>query len=81
MRSAKEQEWFPYSLKTTCYILVNQNGVVTQVSHSKKEMQEAYTAVVNDLATLYAVWPGQWRSDLFIIDDLDLFANAVGISK
>ena len=25
---------------------------------------------------LYAVWPGNWSSDLFIIDDLDAFAKA-----
>ena len=72
MRSAKEQEYFPYDSKTTCYILIGKNGEVNQVSHTIKELQEAYNAVKNDSATLYAVWPGQWRSDLFIIDDINL---------
>lgn len=81
MRSAKEQEWFPYDSKTTCYFLVGKEGSVTQVSHTIKELQEAYNKVLNNLATLYAVWPGQWRSDLFIIDDLNTFADAVGIQR
>jgi len=25
---------------------------------------------------IYAVWPGRWRSDLFIIDDLAAFCIA-----
>ena len=81
MRSAKEQEYFPYDSKTTCYILIGKNGEVNQVSHTIKELQEAYNAVKNDSATLYAVWPGQWRSDLFIIDDINLFADAHGIQR
>ncbi|MGW1995330.1 hypothetical protein [Embleya sp. NPDC001921] len=28
---------------------------------------------------LFAVWPGQWSSDLFVIDDLDEYARAHGI--
>lgn len=28
---------------------------------------------------IFAVWPGQWRSDLFIIDDLDEYAKAVAL--
>ncbi|MFG3195241.1 hypothetical protein ACGFYT_03830 [Streptomyces sp. NPDC048208] len=28
---------------------------------------------------LFAVWPGQWSSDLFVIDDLDEYAKAHGI--
>ncbi|MFF3588380.1 hypothetical protein ACFYYI_14595 [Streptomyces sp. NPDC002387] len=28
---------------------------------------------------LFAVWPGEWSSDLFVIDDLDEFAKAHGI--
>ena len=28
---------------------------------------------------LYAVWPGQWSSHFFVIDDLDEYARGVGI--
>ncbi len=28
---------------------------------------------------LFAVWPGNWSSDLFAIDDLDAYVLAVGL--
>lgn len=80
MRSAKEQEWFPYDSKTTCYILI-QNNNITQIQHTLYDLKSAYQAVLEGSATLYAVWPGQYRSDLFIVDDLDAFADAVGIPR
>lgn len=81
MRSAKEQEIFPYDLKTTCYILVYKNADVVHIQHTKTELAKAYEEVNSGKAVLYAVWPGNWRSDLFIIDDLNAFADAVGISR
>ena len=81
MRSAKEQEYFPYDLKTTCYILVKNNGDVSQVAHNNSELKAAYDLVINGEAVLYAVWPGTYRSDLFIIDDINSFADAVGIYR
>lgn len=81
MRSAKEQEFFPYTSKTVCYILVTVDGNVVQVQHSAGELQAAYDAVCNKKASLYAVWPGNWRSDLFIIDDMEAFADALGLTK
>jgi hypothetical protein len=28
---------------------------------------------------LFAVWPGNYRSDLFVVDDLDEYARANGL--
>lgn len=81
MRSAKEQEYFPYDSKTTCYILVRKNNEVEQVNHSISNLTEAYNSVLNGDAKLFAVWPGQYRSDLFVVDDLNAFADAVGIPR
>lgn len=81
MRSAKEQEYFPYNLKTTCYILVYKNADVVHIQHNKTELTRAYEEAISGRATLYAVWPGNWRSDLFIIDDLNAFADAVGVPR
>ena len=58
MRSAKAQEFFPYDLKTTCYILVYKNAEVLHVQHNKTELLKAYKDVVGANAVLYAVWPG-----------------------
>ena len=80
MRSAKETINFPYGMSTICYFEVDKNGNVSQVHHKNKsdrpKVLEAYQRVINKTTTLYAVWPGQWSSDLFIIDDPDAFAKA-----
>lgn len=81
MRSAKCTENFPYSLTTICYILVDDSGKVESVNNSIESKQDAYNKVKSGEATLYAVWPGQWRSDLFIIDDINKFAASVGIVR
>jgi hypothetical protein len=40
---------------------------------------DAYERVKKGETRLYAVWPGQWSSHLFVIDDLDQYAGAFGI--
>ena len=83
MRSAKESDNFPYGMSTICYFEVDKNGNVSQVPHKNKSdramVLEAYQRAINKTTTLYAVWAGQWRSDLFIIDDLDDFAKELSL--
>lgn len=83
MRSAKATENFPYRMSTVCYFEVDKNGGVSQVYHKNKsdwpKVLEAYQRAMNKTTTLYAVWPGNWNSDLFIIDDLDALAKAFNI--
>lgn len=76
MRSAKETEFFPYTSNTLCYIEVGKDGNVNQVHCAKEDMISAYKKIVSGTAILYAVWPGKYRSDLFIIDDPHALANA-----
>lgn len=79
MRSAKVTENFPYTMKTVCYFEVYNDGTVKQIHHKNKsdidEVIEAYERARKEITTIYAVWPGNWSSDLFIIDDLNLFAE------
>jgi len=83
MRSAKESNNFPYSMSTICYFEVDKNGNISQIPHKNKsdreKVLEAYQRAKDKTTTLYAVWPGNWRSDLFIIDDLDAFAKELGL--
>lgn len=79
MRSAKNCKEFPYTLKTLCYIEVFSDGSVKQVSPKISEVEPAYNNLINNKSTLYAVWPGNYSSDLFIIDDPNLLADAYGI--
>lgn len=79
MRSAKETENFPYAIKNICYFLVDNNGKVERVHHFRKcdrqEVINAYEKIQSGTAILYAVWSGQYTSDLFIIDDIKLFGQ------
>ncbi|MDR3344138.1 MAG: hypothetical protein LBT21_00855 [Oscillospiraceae bacterium] len=80
LRSAKETENSPYRMSTVCYIEVDKSGNVSQVHHKNKsdiqKVLEAYQRAANKSSTIYAVWPGNWSGDLFVIDDLDAFAKS-----
>lgn len=65
---------FPYASATTCYIEIRNDGSVT---HGVDK--GTYDRACSGESRLFAVWPGQWRSDLFVIDDLDEYAKAVGL--
>jgi hypothetical protein len=54
--------------------VVHDDGTVSQGADA-----DAYRRAVDGKSRLFAVWPGQWSSDLFAIDDLDVYARAVGL--
>lgn len=81
MRSARESDNFPYASKQVCYIEVDKLCNVSQVDHNNSAMQAAYNNAANGKSELFAVWPGNYQSDLFIIDDLNALADAFGISR
>lgn len=72
MRSAKETGCFPYRSKTVCFMKLSPSGELKQLT-DRKEKCAAYLESKQGNCQIVAVWPGQWRSDLFIIDDLDEF--------
>jgi len=77
MRSAKEAgSSFPYKSKLVCYLEITGDGGVSQMQSNQTGVANAYNRVVKGESKLYAVWHGQWRSDLFEIDDIDAFAEA-----
>ena len=79
MRSAKEWKEFPYNSKRVCYMELSSDGKLTQLDSSGYKL--AYENTVATKSNLYAVCPGDWRSDLFVIDDLNSFADAFGIPR
>lgn len=78
IRSAKETGCFPYSCGQVCYMEVSPDGAVTQLS-TVGEKRSAYINAQAGVSKILAVWPGRWRSDLFIIDDLDAFSEKQGL--
>jgi hypothetical protein len=65
---------FPYTLGTMCYFEVCRDGNVRWGNDAG-----AYERARSGDVRLYAVWPGEWSSHLFVIDDLDQYAGAFGI--
>ncbi|MEU6034362.1 hypothetical protein ABZ801_03055 [Actinomadura sp. NPDC047616] len=57
-----------------CYIEVHKDGRVTHGVDAG-----TYERALAGESRLFAAWPGNWRSDLFVIDDLDQYARAFGI--
>ncbi|SCG60566.1 hypothetical protein [Micromonospora humi] len=56
-----------------CYIEVTASGSVRFGID-----QSVYERAAAGQSRLFAVWPGQWSSDLFAIDDLDQLARGMG---
>jgi endogenous inhibitor of DNA gyrase (YacG/DUF329 family) len=82
---------FPYLSATTAYILARDSGEIIQVWPTGPRSTEIPDRCISDVirevqagtARLFAVWPGEWRSDVFTIDpdallaDLDAHAEAM----
>lgn len=65
---------FPYAAKVICYIEVSADGSVRWGSVDREAVGRARSGS----SRLFAVWPGQWASHLFAIDDLDACARGLG---
>lgn len=77
LRKASEVEiGFPYRDQRVSYILVV-DGVVTNPRYAA-DKRAAAKALVAGEGQVFAVWPGQYRSDLFVIDDVAAFAAVYG---
>lgn len=74
MRSSAESGCFPYGSKLVCFMELFPNGELNQL-WNKQDKLRAYIRASTGESKIVAVWPGQWRSDLFIIDDLDSFCD------
>lgn len=73
----KIQDVFHIALKQYIYI---EEGNVSQFRLLKSDMNENLAKcnkVLEGKAQLFAVWPGQWRSDLFVIDDIEVLKNVI----
>lgn len=67
---------FPYGSKLVCFFEIYTDGTISQL-HYKMEKVEAYENAKSGKSKIYAVWPGQWTSDLFEIDDLEAYINGI----
>lgn len=68
---------FPYGWPgRVCFVHVSDSGQVSQIQ-ARGDMR-AFLA--NPSGQLFAAWPGQWRTDLFLVDHTAM-ADALGIEQ
>lgn len=84
-RSAGEVGGFPYQSKLLCYVLVSNDGTISQPCQYRKsdrrELVEAAKKVREGTARLFVAWPGSYRTDLFAVDDITAFMTAFEITE
>lgn len=82
-RKASKVEYneFPYLDRGRVLFFSLERGGLPRQLHSRDDVREAIRSAHRDNAfTLWAAWPGQWRTDLFRIDDLRAAADAYKIT-
>lgn len=72
---------FPYSGKSVCFIEQTPDGKIDQVHTYVDDMRAVYYRVKYEGSKLYAAWPGNWRTDLFEIDDIEAYGKANNVEK
>ena len=67
---------FPYGYPGAVCYLELRDGLLTQI-RDRAGIREAVRRAQREESEIFAAWPGEYRTDLFIIDDLDKLAEAV----
>jgi len=80
LASQTEGQPFPYGFPgKVCYI--EQAGETFNQIGPRDEMRAAVRRALAGSCRIFAVWPGNYRSDLFLIDDIPALASATGVEQ
>jgi len=72
---------FPYGYPgAVCYIEVSGAGGLRQIQ-GRGEIRDAVVRAERGESRIYAAWPGQYRTDLFFIDDLPALKAAASLKS
>lgn len=55
-----------------CYFTIDDSGAIEWVRDHEIELEDALLSATKNIVTVFAVWPGQWRSHLFVVDNPDV---------
>jgi hypothetical protein len=69
------EDGFPYKDGLVSYVVVTRDGEISNPRYVDDRRAAARTLRDGE-AQVFCVWPGQYRSDLFVIDDANEFFNA-----
>lgn len=69
---------FPYDWPGhVCYLELRDDQI--EWLKTRDETRAAVTRACTGESVIYAAWPGQWKTDLFVIDDPQQLADALGM--
>lgn len=69
---------FPYGWAGYVAYFVTAPSGLQQIAN-REDMRAAIAAALLGQVEIYAAWPGEYRTDLFYIDEPELLAQAVGM--
>lgn len=67
---------FPFNDSTCCPIYISKDGSFHQI-YKGKEL-EYYNSAKEGSGNIIIVWPGKYRSDAFLVDDIEQYGRAKG---
>lgn len=78
-RSAKQSD-FPYGHAggRVCYFEMH-DGALAQARY-RDDLRGAVRRALAGESAIFAAWPGTYRTDLFVIDDLPALAEQIGLA-
>lgn len=76
MRKTSENETFPWKQFDVCYLYIK-NDTAQQIGDEISH-EEAYYNAKKGIGSIVAIWPGKWKSDAFLIDDIETFGLHFG---
>lgn len=74
-RHTSHTDNFPYTWKTVPFICIRADGCISMAQELSSKSKMLTSKGENDV--ILAVWPGQWRSDVFVVDDTNLAMKAL----
>lgn len=80
MQRTSEVEKFPFLIKDMQYYELK-NFDLIDLGHDKSLIETAYLRARNNESKLYVTWHGTYRTDLFLIDNLFTFGQALGLEQ
>lgn len=79
-RTSDSADIFPWRARDVTFIHVAaSSGLVTQAQGITEKRAMLDAATEDDL--LLVAWPGQWRQDIFVIDDRDIAQHGLNPSS
>lgn len=81
MRTTSECDGnFPFNNSLLCYIYMGGATLIQQIPNDIS-FEDAYKHSIDGRGQIVVTWPGKYRTDAFIVDDLTEFAEAKGLIK